>query len=333
MNKRNANLDLVRAVAILLVLVFHAPEYIGSLVSPVIRDNGFLGVNLFFVLSGLLIGRIYFSESARGDFSVTRFWGRRWLRTIPPYVAIVCIWAIAQAARGGSPLPPWPYTVFLQNYLSEPYLGEMPFSWSLCVEEHFYLTLPLIGLLAAKKRLSPFILVLAAVPTLARWIGDAPLKATHLHFDGLLYGVLLAHTRHWDAELYARLFRPRRLLWMVAAAFLVAALLSPLWLKHSLANISFAITTGAAACAPAWRAASSRLVHLIAATSYSAYLVHGYAYIACDSLTRSYPFLMRIAILFIGTTVATGVFYLLFEKPSFWLRERICPAARRGSTG
>ena len=328
MVKRNSNLDLIRAAAIVMVLVFHAPEGVGELILP-LRYHGFLGVNLFFVLSGLLIGTIYFSESSKSDFRVLRFWLRRWLRTVPPYVAIVALWAAAHLLRGESGLPPWPYMMFLQNYLSNPYLGEMPFTWSLCVEEHFYLLLPLIGLLAAKKRLSPALIAFAAFPTLARWIGHAPSRATHLHFDGLLYGVFLAHTRHWNPAGYSQLFRPRWGLWITAGVLIIAACFSPWWLEHSLANLSFAIVTGAASCAPAWRVASSRIVHAIAVTSYSAYLIHGYAYLGCEKIAAGYPVPIRAIVAVLGTAVATGVFYVLFEKPSFWLRERLCPADRR----
>lgn len=329
MVKRNANLDLVRAAAIMMVLVFHAPPDLNWFFPP-LGLHGFLGVNLFFVLSGLLIGTIYFSESSKPGFRVIRFWLRRWLRTVPPYVAIVALWSAAHLLRGESGVPPWPYVVFLQNYFSDPYLGEMPFTWSLCVEEHFYLLLPLIGLLATKKRLSPALVACAAFPTLARWIGHAPLKATHLHFDGLLYGLFLAHMRHWNPDGYAHLFRPRWALWMTAAVLIIAACFSPWWLEHSLANLSFAIVTGAASCAPAWRIASSRFVHAIAVTSYSAYLIHGYAYLGCEKLAATYPIPIRAIVVVVGTAVATGVFYALFEKPSFWLRERLCPAASRG---
>jgi peptidoglycan/LPS O-acetylase OafA/YrhL len=329
MVKRNANLDFVRAIAILMVLVFHAPSDLVVFFPP-LSCHGFLGVNLFFVLSGMLIGTIYFAESSKPGFRVTTFWLRRWLRTVPPYVAIVGIWAAAHVVRGESGFPPWPYLVFLQNYFSDPYLGEMPFTWSLCVEEHFYLLLPFIGLLARSKRISPALIACAAFPTLARWIGHAPARATHLHFDGLLYGVFLAHARHWDPEGYAHLFRSRFPLWMTAAVLLLAAYFSPWWLEHSLANLSFAIVTGAASCAPAWRVASSRIVHTIAVASYSAYLIHGYAYLACDKIAAAYPLPIRAVVVVLGTVVATGVFYALFEKPSFWLRERLCPAASTG---
>ena len=325
MTQRNPNLDLVRAIAILMVLIFHAPADLGPLI-PVLKEHGYLGVNLFFVLSGLLVGRIYLSESSRPGFRVSRFWMRRWLRTVPPYIAILCLWAAAHAIRGQSPVPPWPYLAFLQNYLSDPYMNEMPFSWSLCVEEHFYLLLPLLGLFVSGRRMAPLVLALAAVPTITRWCEAGPSRATHLHFDGLLCGVFLAHAQRWSPEWTARVFRPRAATGVLAVALFAAACCCPWWLEHTVANLSFLIFTGLATCASAWRLASFRAVHTIAATSYSAYLIHGYAYLAYEAVGQGFPWPVRLLIAAAAAAVATGLFYYLFEKPSFWLRERICPA-------
>src|SRR5881396_1604125 len=93
---RDANLDLLRATAILMVVTYHVIQ-----MSPVPQQGlmrlavfGQYGVDLFFVLSGWLIGRLYWKEHARfGDVGLLRFWSRRWLRTIPPYlVALAVSW-------------------------------------------------------------------------------------------------------------------------------------------------------------------------------------------------------------------------------------------------
>jgi peptidoglycan/LPS O-acetylase OafA/YrhL len=325
MTQRNPNLDLVRAIAIVMVLIFHAPADLGPLI-PVLKSHGSLGVNLFFVLSGLLVGRIYLAESAGPQFQVTRFWLRRWLRTVPPYIAVLGLWSAAHAIRGQSPVPPWPYLAFLQNYLSDPYMNEMPFSWSLCVEEHFYLLLPLLGLFVSGRRMAPAVLALAVVPTMARWCEAGPLRATHLHFDGLLCGVFLAHAQRWNPEWTTRVFRPRPAAWALAVGLFAAACRCPWWLEHTVANLSFLVFTGMATSAPPWRLASLRAVHAIAASSYSAYLIHGYAYLAYETVAHGFPWPVRLFMAATGTAAATGVFYVLFEKPSFWLRQRICPA-------
>src|SRR5438128_1741237 len=77
---------------------------------------GQYGVDLFFVLSGWLIGGIYWKEQARfGDVDLLRFWSRRWLRTIPPYlVALMLSWLAVFAERRET--FDWGYLAFIQNY-------------------------------------------------------------------------------------------------------------------------------------------------------------------------------------------------------------------------
>src|SRR5437867_7301754 len=85
---RDANLDLLRATAISMVVAYHVIQ-----MSPVPQPSlmrfavfGQYGVDVFFVLSGWLIGRLYWKEHVRfGEVQLLRFWSRRWLRTIPPY--------------------------------------------------------------------------------------------------------------------------------------------------------------------------------------------------------------------------------------------------------
>src|SRR5215471_12815928 len=115
---RNRNLDLLRAVAIVMVVLGHL-----MVQSPVpllglkrITDYGQSGVDLFFVLSGWLIGGLYWREQrARGSVALLRFWVRRWLRTIPPYLV-----ALAIASLGAYVLRrqafDFHYLLFIQNY-------------------------------------------------------------------------------------------------------------------------------------------------------------------------------------------------------------------------
>src|SRR5215470_10879603 len=147
---RDPNLDLVRSVAILSVIAGHARQ--------VIPGQGFLGhgVDVFFCLSGFLIGRIFLKEESRG-FSFLRFWTDRWLRTIPPYFFVLFLGlGLGQSGISSSwwSLPQfqgrfWQYIVFVQNYGAISSIPGAPFgvSWSLCVEEQFYLALPILFVL------------------------------------------------------------------------------------------------------------------------------------------------------------------------------------------
>lgn len=148
--KRIFGLDLMRAVAILFVVFSHAlwivPELPG-LPGELLRLMGVLGVEIFFVLSGFLIGRILLKQ-----FSVTYdkaklqyFWVRRWFRTLPNYYLILLL-NIAILFYIGRELPDslWQYFFFLQNAFSamDIFFTE---SWSLPVEEFTYLLAPLLG--------------------------------------------------------------------------------------------------------------------------------------------------------------------------------------------
>ncbi|HYO52661.1 acyltransferase [Archangium sp.] len=156
---RIPGLDLLRAIAITWVMVGHLfeiapelhglPEFVRTLMSA-----GPAGVDLFFVLSGFLIGRILRRMLASGGgLDVLGFWSRRWLRTLPAYYAVLLgglVTEVLGRSRGGwnGALPA--YFVFLQTYLSD--MPRFNWTWSLCIEEHFYLVLPLVLVAAARMR-------------------------------------------------------------------------------------------------------------------------------------------------------------------------------------
>jgi peptidoglycan/LPS O-acetylase OafA/YrhL len=160
-------LDLLRALAILLVLVAHA----SFMFLPLTRALegwwmlGHLGVELFFVLSGFLIGGILATQAGSARFRVDRFWWRRWLRTLPNYYLFLLLnVAIARWIDGS-----WPhaaaYAVFLQNFAWPQPIFFIE-SWSLSVEEIFYLLAPLLVLAFARpvaRGVSPLLLVAIAI--------------------------------------------------------------------------------------------------------------------------------------------------------------------------
>lgn len=147
--KRNFGLDLLRFIAISTVLISHSitvlPEKF-SMVHHIIFD----GVLVFFVLSGFLIGRILIKDfENRINFSgILVFWKRRWLRTIPAYfftVFLICLLSLC-LGKGLSIIQIIKNLLFIQNltYHSGSFFTE---SWSLSIEEWFYLSLPLLLLL------------------------------------------------------------------------------------------------------------------------------------------------------------------------------------------
>lgn len=158
-SSRVLSLDILRGIAILMVLVHHSsnelipgqPETSGltGFVFWRIRNLGWSGVDLFFVLSGFLIGGLLFSEIERtGRLRCVRFWLRRGLKIWPSYLVLIGLLALHPAtawidfesfAQFSRKL--LIHCLFLHNYLD---LGVNGPTWSLAVEEHFYTLLPIV---------------------------------------------------------------------------------------------------------------------------------------------------------------------------------------------
>ena len=144
--RRNDWLDLCRALAILLVMLSHGRVFLRSAMpwAEYFRFGGFLGVELFFVLSGFLIGGILIRLSRQGGTHwLGGFYARRWFRTLPNYylfvlINILLVW---WGTRPGELDEVWKYLVFIQN-LFGPHPLFFPEAWSLAVEEVFYLFIP-----------------------------------------------------------------------------------------------------------------------------------------------------------------------------------------------
>ena len=229
-SQRLPGLDLLRAIAISWVLLYHASIY--DLVpdgSPLV-DFGWMGVDLFFTLSGFLIGSQLFRPMACGErLDFGRFYLRRALRTLPAYLVVVGVYFAWPAARETPAIQPlWQFLSFTENLFIQVSHGKA-FShvWSLCVEEQFYLVFPLVvALLALRPRwwktaaASALVLLGGMALRGVIWMhvatphhGAAPLAymegiyyPTWTRLDDLLGGVLAAavrcfYPRRWDAAL------------------------------------------------------------------------------------------------------------------------------------
>ena len=148
-SSRNFGLDLLRAIAIGLVIFSHCSfllaDHSDNLILNIVRSFGAIGVDLFFVLSGYLIGGIlikYLSSGRTSFKDLLIFWKRRWLRTLPNYFLILIINIIVFSLLGNSLFNEiWLYVPFLQN-LSSPHPDFFTEAWSLSIEEYAYLLLP-----------------------------------------------------------------------------------------------------------------------------------------------------------------------------------------------
>lgn len=154
-DNRIFGLDIMRFTAIILVVMRHSRWMTSSFpkfLHKALYGSGILGVELFFVLSGYLIGAILLKEFEKNNFSlnfntIKNFWIRRWFRTIPNYYLILFVYILVYFSD--MPGSIWKYVFFLQNIWNHPpYFFEE--SWSLCIEEISYLISPLILALSAK---------------------------------------------------------------------------------------------------------------------------------------------------------------------------------------
>ncbi|NNE31350.1 MAG: acyltransferase [Winogradskyella sp.] len=155
--KRIFGLDLLRAIAIILVIVSHViwiiPPITNTSINSLVSLSGYLGVEIFFVLSGFLIGRILFRLYTSAQFSlkdVGYFLTRRWFRTLPNYYLILIVnILVALLLQKALPINLGHYLLFIQNFAwsMPPFFGE---SWSLSIEEFAYILGPFLLFLVLK---------------------------------------------------------------------------------------------------------------------------------------------------------------------------------------
>jgi peptidoglycan/LPS O-acetylase OafA/YrhL len=200
------SLDLLRSYAIVAVVTAHTVLSFGAPAALAPLQLGGTGVDLFFVLSGWLLGRQLMLElQQHNNVRLVRFWSRRWMRTLPAYYAVLLATALQMIALGGHQDLRWSYLVFGQNYL--PHLTAFYVSWSLCVEEHFYLLVaPVVVILSRLKTYRiPLIAAVFATPLVCRQLGwYVSGNETHVRWDECAFGVALAATsvfapRAWSA--------------------------------------------------------------------------------------------------------------------------------------
>ena len=222
---RLRGLDLLRAAAILLVLMSHYMGFVSHAPTfGVVGKVGWAGVDLFFVLSGYLIGNQLLAPAARGEpLALKTFFVRRLLRTLPNYYVVLAVyWLFPGRPLGGSSMAePWRFLTFTQNF-GLAYGQTFTHSWSLCIEEQFYLLLPLVVLALARLgfpvRLAWGLLVGGIVAGMATRAAAYALNghdafAAEVYYssfcraDELLPGVAIALLRNFHPHAFARLLR------------------------------------------------------------------------------------------------------------------------------
>ena len=219
-SNRNQSLDVLRCIAILLVVGFHLPyyDYWGRF--------GWIGVDLFFVLSGFLISGLLFQEYKKTrSIDLKRFLIRRGLKIYPSFYLLIIMAGVLSLVLRSSTLRTQTLisAVFAQGYYSGTGHALLGHTWSIAVEEHFYLLLPLLLMLLISRRRSddpfrliPALFVILAVVCFAfRWFtlpDELAAKMTHMRMDGLFAGVTLGYFYHFRRSLFDRFTGPYALL-------------------------------------------------------------------------------------------------------------------------
>ncbi|HEY0263507.1 MAG TPA: acyltransferase [Granulicella sp.] len=338
--KREIELDFIRGIAILLVVDFHAsrPMLLAPFTALGWKHFGWTGVDIFFILSGFLVGGLLVKEwKLRGRIDSGQFLIRRSFKIWPQYYFYLVVMLLT-GHRSWHDL--WGNFLNIQNYT-----GGIAHTWSLAVEEHAYLLLVAILAIAARRhiRMRSVFLFLAALSVcvavlslvLAAHHHDV-FPTTHTRIDGIFCGVLLAMLYHYVPDTFHRL---QRYIWLWLA-IIVATLLylrfepqSPIAYAFSL---NLADLSGVALLMLLYRHREGarhsflyRLVAWIGLYSYGIYLWHVSVVSYGVSLARHLHLREDSLWLWMGIRLAgilLGVFFSkMIEFPMLKLRDRLFP--------
>jgi peptidoglycan/LPS O-acetylase OafA/YrhL len=356
--ERQPGLDLLRALAIIVVVIYHAALFGFKLPSRIDRF-GWIGVDLFFVLSGYLIGGQLLAPLARGnEISLGRFFARRVLRIMPAYFVVLAVYFLLPSWREYPDMsqPLWKFLLSVQNIALH---GGTAFShaWSLAVEEQFYLGLPFILILVSRwpraAIITPCLIVLGGI-LFRTFLAYQNLTETGVSFRGfqawiyyptwtrldpLVFGVALAAIEKFRPQWWQRLTNCAIWLWVPALVLIVYGL----WLgEGDYLTVTACvwqfplIALGMAAlliCAVSPRLFFRRVAipgaAFIATIAYSAYLIQKlvihFAGRFCDSYNialTSAPALLGVEI---AVYAAAAILFLTVERPFLQLRKRLAP--------
>jgi peptidoglycan/LPS O-acetylase OafA/YrhL len=318
-------------------------EFVGPVLKPIFKA-GWIGVDLFFVLSGFLIGSQLFQSVRReGRVPFGRFYLKRTLRIMPSYYAVLALYFLWPAFREKPEIDPaWRFIFYVMNYGRR---GEaFSHAWSLCIEEHFYLVFPFIVAACAwrPKVLRPAWLVGGALTGVIAlryflWSKGAPFypavyRPSHTHFDGLTIGAGLAALREFKPALWSKVVsRPMALLFVgtvLIGCGVYEGFPQPIAyvLSFSLVSTGFGAIV-AAALAPRFWLARTHIpgAATLAALAFTLYLTHKQMIHLAAQVVGEYrerP-LITIALSVLFIVAAASSIHFTVERPFLKLRDRL----------
>lgn len=362
-NLKLYGLDHLRALAILLVFGFHYqlqfshPSWTGWFMKI-----GWTGVDLFFVLSGFLISSQLFAQIKKGSgISLKTFFIKRFFRILPIYFFIVGVYFLFPYFREKEALPPlWKFLTFTQNFgLEIKNFGTFSHAWSLCVEEHFYLLLPLILIFLTSRNffsksywILVALLVFGIVFRMFLWniyypsnsVTDTSLSywTEHIYYptynrlDGLLVGVSIAAIYQFSPKIWDGISKFGNQIIILSIGLLTVVYFSfadlgaystSIW-GFPLISIAYGfLVLGAISPSSFLYNWNSRIATLIATLSYAIYLSHkGIIHIGQELFTKlgidkNSNLMFLFCIMF--CVVVSWLLNLTIEKPFMKMRDRI----------
>lgn len=353
-NKRIYGLDVMRALAILLVVFGHGGLVSGNLFESFPSIPLLDGVELFFVLSGFLIGTILIKQlNSEKGFSIKSlfvFWKRRWFRTLPNYYLVLAINVLLVSyglIGGNADAISWKFLFFLQNF-NEGFVDFFWESWSLAIEEWFYILFPIFAWLAIRfigirKGLLITIICLLVLPLIYRYsISDENVdffwwdvnfrKVVVTRLDAIMFGVLAAYLKFYHEITWVKF---RNGAFIVGIALIYVILLFPqdpnsIYSK----TIYFTLVSfGAMLLLPKLDSIKSykfewigKSVTYISKISYAMYLVNlglvAQVISVNVELTSKKEHLLAYAVYWILTIFLSSLIYHFYEMPLTRLRDK-----------
>jgi peptidoglycan/LPS O-acetylase OafA/YrhL len=355
---RQIELDFIRGLAIIAVMGYHFHSYpTGSAIIAAIeyplKSFGHEGVNLFFTLSGFLVGGLLLKQYAQqGRIDAGRFIIRRIFKIWPAYYVLILFHVFA----GRHPTS----TFLVQNltHMQNYFGSSIAQTWSLAVEEHFYLFLPALLIIFARLRMGANALLgvlfaICAVVLVARTaaVSNGDLQGTFFYtqyrIDSLLFGVILAGFYWMKPQVY-RWLADRKWLLVAMVAMLVA------WIMFATPNLVLDQSVGYTVQAIGFMALIVltleysgsikktkvyRLIGWIGIYSYGIYLWHSLALAPADMMIRkaaamglpAIPVWAFVMAAQFGIAIVLGyVTTRAVEFPFLRIRDALFPAKRKG---
>lgn len=359
---RNIGLDILRSIAVLSVMFHHSafllsvikeqPLFIKLIIN--IGSFGNLGVDLFFSLSGFLIGGIIIKLVEKNQFNqlkqLNHFWMRRWLRTLPNYYLILLLYFLSSASFMDSIQTNWQYLIFTQN-LFHDLPGFFSSSWSLSVEEWFYLSFPIFILAISKifrnasgrKKILwsilSFIVLFSIIrefvqPEQINNLFEGYKRIVLFRVDSIAYGVLAAYLHYYHSETF---FKYKNISLLISLILLLTVLYTTYLnvIKHESALIYLfnrhlqviASCIGFTGLIPYFYSieikskALTQVILNISILSYSLYLINMPIYVYVNRI--AIPVELRYLLFWLISFCLAWLIYRFYEKPIMNMRDKV----------